>query len=148
MAEVDISKYHFRHESGFLVAIGSWAKHGPGDWRRCLVIMRRWSFGSGDMRLFTVFDDIDLPNWALDSPGYGDAAWAMTMALRGCEELDITADKANAIRIIALVNEHLYELLMMPPRPPMDTVAIADVVIRERETGRTIEKEVRAESDV
>lgn len=145
MAEVDISTYHFRRKAGPFAVIGTWARHGVGEWRRCLVILRDWAYGTDDARVFVVFDDVDLPNWALDMPGYGDKAWAYAMAGKACEVLDIEDNLANRHVIITAVNDQMHDLVHMPPRPRPEQVAVADVVIREHETGRVVEREIKAD---
>lgn len=141
MAEVDISRYHFRRELGFLAVIGTWAKTEDGP-RRCLAIMRKWAYGSSDMRIFVVFDDVDLPEWSLDTL-HGNYIGAMKRALQACRDLDIDESAANCHAIITLVCDHLYDLIMMPPRPAGEMVPVADIVITERESGRRVEKELR-----
>lgn len=145
MAEVDISTYHFRRKAGEMTVIGAWAKHGVGEWRRCLVIMRDWSYGTDDARVFVVFDDVDLPNWALDMPGYGDRQWAYAMAGKACDVLDIEDNLLNRHRIITAVNDSMPDLVMMPPRPRADQAAVADVTIVDHHGGRRIEREIKAD---
>jgi len=145
LAEVDISRYHFRRTHGMFLALGTWCRHGIGEWRRCLVIMRAASYGTDDMRIFVVHDDVDLPNWALDLKGMGDVALALQLGRRACQELDIEDTTTNAVAIITIVNENMYELIMMPPPPERETAALADVIVTERESGRRIEKELRAD---
>ncbi len=145
MAEVDISRYHFRREHGMFLALGTWCRHGIGEWRRCLVIMRAASYGTDDMRVFVVHDDIDLPTWALDVAGMGNLGIALQVAGRACDELDVPDTVTNRTAIISIVNDNMYELLMMPPPPERETFALADIVMTEQETGRRIERELRAD---
>lgn len=145
MAEVDISIYHFRHELRDLALIGSWARVDDGQWRRCLVIMRKWAYGSDDMRIYVVFDDVDLPNWALDAPPYGDTAWAVAQGRQACKALDINESRANINLIITAVNDSLYDLIMMPPRPAAEKVTVGEVVMTDRESGRRLDVELRTD---
>ncbi len=145
MAEVDITRYHFRHKAGMLVLIGTWAKHGVGEFCRCLVLLRDWAYGTDDHRVFVVFEDPDLQNWALDMPGYGDKAWAYAMAGKACEVLEIEDNLVNRHLIITAVNNHMDELVMMPPRPRAEQRAVADITIVEHESGRRVEREIKAD---
>ncbi|PTM61892.1 hypothetical protein [Phreatobacter oligotrophus] len=145
MAEVDISRWHFRRPHGMFMAIGTWCQHGIGEWRRCLVIMRRGSFGSDDLRIFVVHDDVDLPTYAVDLAGMGDKQLAWTLAGKACEQLDIEDNAANRVAILTIINDNMYELVMMPPAPKRDQVVFGDVVMKERESGRIIEREMRTD---
>lgn len=145
LAFIDITRYHFKRDVGDLAVIGTWAKLADGQRRRCLVLMMKWAYGTDDLRVATVYDDVDLPNWAVDSRMHGNMEWAVHQAADICETLGITLTPPNINRVIDAVQNHLPDLIMMPPAPPAPSMVIGDIQMRERDSGRVIESEIRVD---
>lgn len=140
--QLDLSLTHFKRPQGDLTVYGTWLLDGTGD-RPCLVILRtneerhpdaipvvitidqawRWSDGEGGLPM-------------------GDPEYASHQAQLAGQHLRLTDDVRTVLRIVALVNAHLGDLLSIPPFPREKGNVLGELTITNRSTGETTEVEI------
>lgn len=138
---LDLDRRHFTRVKGDLTLIGTWIKTEDHDWRACLVIIRTGEeFSEHNVPCVVTADLCYI--WA-DIPGVGDPRRAARMAMRFATALRMADDPKNLLRIAILINDHLDDLLHIPPWAPRDTVAVAEMEVTDNNTGKTSEIEVK-----
>lgn len=143
-ANLDLSEYHFKRPvlmGGILSAYGTWW-HDEGKHEPCLVILRAGEEGSP----YTVPCVVllkDAWKWSEEAgmPGYGHK-WATRFAatLRFNEN-----DLKTVFGVLSIVRDQLGDLISIPPYrrlKDLDPVS-ADVTIRDRDSNRSKEIEIR-----
>lgn len=138
---LDLTRYHARYEHGDLhVYLAWWTGAEDEPPRPCIVLLpiRRQSWEKAKPAVVLLEQA-----WLWSD--IGDPAYAVRCAFAFCKGLGLDEkNPSNVIRVRSLINEHLGDLLAMPPMPmEMRRVQhMGDMTIVERETGVKREIEV------
>lgn len=140
MHALDLSLRQWTKTRHGITAIGTWIRI-DGVSRPCMVLIRAGS----------EYDDKTVPcvitvdrafMWEPET-----ANWSQTIltAIGFLEALRMTMDNRTVIQLLNFVNDHLSDLLSIPPFPvsQLDIPVVADVTFTDNQTGRTIEKEMK-----
>lgn len=74
----------------------------------------------------------------------GDPAEAARTAFLFAQALQLSIhDKSTIIRLAMFVNDMLGDLLSIPPYQPLETPTVAEAVLIDHSTGRTVETEMK-----
>lgn len=141
-ATIDIDRYHFRRVLGDLTVIGTWI-HIDDQWRQCLAIIRTGEeLHEATTPCLITVDQAWL--WS-EAPGIGDPRRAARIAREMLISLRMDENNINnAIRIASLIHDHLGDLLTIPPYSPVEPApVIAEVTMRDTDTGKVREVELR-----
>lgn len=126
---LDLTKHHFRRDYGGIIAWGTWHRTEDG-WKTCLVLTRSRESGFSYIAPYI----IPLNNAYLwtDLSGIGDPVAAARGSYAAAEHLGLNAHSPlQVMRIRSIISDLIGELLLMPPRPPVEQRAVAEVVMRE-----------------
>lgn len=139
-ASLDLEQAAWTKRKHGITAIGTWLRIDETTWRPCMVLIRAGS---------------ELEDWTVPYVITVDHAWqwdtataipsqTIMKAAEICECLRITVDRANISHVMNFINDHLSDLLKLPPYPgPLNGgEVVADLVLRNNSTGRTIEREI------
>ena len=137
---LDLEHYHWRRDLGEFTLIGTWLLDGKLN-RPCMVIIRKGEFThEATTPCIVPLDDAWL--W---EPKTGDPKQAMHYTWGYCEALRLDPNNfKNIYRIRSLIDDHLGDLLHIPPySPPPDRKGnvIAEITVTDHRTGKTIEVE-------
>lgn len=134
---LDLSLTHFKKQRGDLTVYGTWLLDGEDD-RPCLVLMRTNDERHAAATPFVITVD-NAWRW---SEEIGDPEYASYQAEQAGKHLRLTDDVRTVLRIVALVNKHLGDLLSIPPFPREKGRALGELTITNRSTGKAIEVEI------
>ena len=124
---LDLTRYAFRREVGDLTIYGTWVPRPDDDSEPALAIVPR-------------FRVIGCPAViALSSAyKYNDPAYLARAAHVFTQALGVAAGVNDTLKIASLIDDHLSDLISMPPEPTQ-AVAVADAVIEIGGRKRTVE---------
>lgn len=134
---LDLSFTHFKKQHGDITVYGTWLFDGNGD-RPCLVLMRTNEERHEAARPVVITVD-NAWRW---SEEHGEPEYASWQAEQAGKSLRLTDDVRTVLRIVALVNKHLGDLLSIPPFPREKGRALGELTITDRSTGKAIEVEI------
>jgi hypothetical protein len=137
---LDLSQRHWTKTRHGITAIGTWIRL-EGISRPCMVLIRAGS--EYDDRTVPCVITVDRAfEW---EPQTADFAQTILRAIGFCEALRLSLDKHNVVRLMNFVNDHLSDLLSIPPFPvsQLDIPVVAEITLVDTKTGRTIEKEMK-----
>lgn len=146
---LDLTKRQFETIHKGILVIGTWVREGSYRWEPCLVLVHAFRPIRRGKTVPVVIKLRDSWPWALHGD-VGDPAhcvksiidWLHNGLLPGNP-----ASKADHIAIMEAINSRLPDLIAMPPRPQGDTETVADMIIKNRETGEIIqEREVKRDA--
>lgn len=112
--DLDLTQTHFSQQHGDLTVLGAWFGE---DLRQCLAIIptyRRRGFAP----VVVLLDDAYL--WAAEA---GSPFYVQQEAPKMAEALGFDPTPAVCARIANTINDHLGDLLLMPPKPAERYVA-------------------------
>lgn len=140
--QLDLSIRHFTRSVGALLVIGTWYRDDEMQWRPALVLIRAADEKSG----IAVPCVVPLANAWVWSEEIGDPVLAARAAHEFAKALRVDDDPLNVMRIAGIINDHLPDLVKIPPLPASERNerAVAEGIIRDLEAGKVTEFEVRA----
>ena len=138
--DLDLTKRVWTSDRLGVRAIGTWIRLDD-RFRPCMVLIpadREYS----DRRLTPCVVTLDRA-W-IWSEEVGDPAAAAFTAYQYAATLGLNAhDKRAVMRLARFIADHLGDLLSIPPYPKDDQETVAEVTMRDANSGRTIEAEIR-----
>lgn len=126
---LDLTRYAFRREVGDLTVYGTWVPRpdADGDSEPALAIVPRFRVTGRPAVI------------ALSAAyKYNDPTYLAMAAATFCCALGIADGVNNALSVANLIDDHLSDLISMPPEPTQ-AVAVADAVIDIGGRKRTVE---------
>lgn len=134
---LDLSVRAFSFVRGDITLIGSWLRVA-GSLRPCMVLIRTGE----EYSAYTVPCVIPLERaWVWD-PINGNPREAAIAAAGFIDALRLTPGRVSAIRLLSLIHDHLDDLVGIPPLPPKERRAVAELLVTDNRTGRSKEIEV------
>ena len=134
---LDLNHYHWRRDLREFTLYGTWLIDDEQD-RPCMVIIRRQE-QTHDHTVPCIVP-MDLA-YAFDPIG-GDPQMAARACLDFAQALRMDPNNPKTVlRIHALIDDHLGDLLSIPPysRPDTDAEATAEITVTDKRTGKTSE---------
>jgi len=137
---IDLSLRHFTQTHGDIFVIGSWVEL-EGRHRPCLILIRTGDEG-GEHCIPCVLSLDKAWIWSED---VGDPQAAARMAWRFMQALRMNEhDQRNFFRIHTIINDHLGDLLTIPPYAALrGSEVVAELTVTDNRTGKTKEVEIR-----
>lgn len=126
---LDLTRYHFVRHVGELTVYGTWVPRldAPGDSEPALAIVPR-------------FREIGRPAVIALSAAYkyNDPAYLAHAAHIFTQSLGIAAGVNDTLKIATLIDDHLSDLISMPPEPTQ-AVVVADATVNIGGKKRSVE---------
>lgn len=135
---LDLTKRHWTKVRGPLTAVGTWYNNGSG-WRQCMALYRTDDEGSDDLMPCVI--PIDRA-WVW-SEDIGDGAQSARMTMAFAQAMRFSLDKSTLITLTSMVHDLLGDLLSIPPYTADTGELIAEVVVTERDSGKSHEVALR-----
>lgn len=134
-ARLDLNVRHWAKQRHELMAVGTWINI-EGRQKPCMVLFRA-GVPYDRIQPYVITGD---KAWVW-SEDIGDPANAARQCFAICEQLNLEPTEKMIFRIVGFVNDHLGDLLTIPPYPPVAAPAnvIAELVITNRSTGEAHE---------
>lgn len=121
---LDLNKRHFVYDIGDVRIYGSWC--GP-EKRPCLALVPRFEIIGKQTMPFVVPVDHAYLWWERTA----DVEHIVTQSMKACECLGLdTNNPRNVVRVSILIQDHLQDLLSIPPLKSEKSV-VADAVITD-----------------
>lgn len=137
--DLDLTKRVWTFRRHGVRAIGTWIRLDD-RFRPCMVLIP--ADREYDSRLTPCVITVDRA-W-IWSEEVGDPAQAAFTAIQYATTLGLSAnDNRTVMRLAMFIADHLGDLLSIPPYPKDDQETVAEVTMREVNSGRTIEAEIR-----
>lgn len=137
---LDLRKYHWRQDHAGISFIGTWYRTADNRMRPCMVLIRAGDERNAACKPYI----IPLERAWIYEERIGDprqAARGMATAARNLRmEFDVRALR----ELHSYVAAHLGDLATIPPYQH-DNEHVADFIIRDRTSGRVIEREIRGD---
>lgn len=139
---LDLNFRHFTRSRGLLLIIGTWYRDEAMQWQPALAIVR----SDDEIKRIAVPCIVPAANAWVWSEEIGDPARAAQSAFEFAKALRIDDDALNVLRLAGLIHDHIPDLLSIPPLPASERGerGVAEGVIRDLETGKSTEIEIRA----
>lgn len=140
--DLDLTVRAWTKDTRGLTAIGTWIRI-EGRFRPCMVLIRAGSEYSD--RTVPCVITMDRAFVWYEDPAIGNPYEAALIACQFLEVLQAPVDQRNVRNLITVVNDLLGDLLSIPPYPEqqLDRPVVAEVVLTDNVTGRTVETEIR-----
>lgn len=142
---IDLARYHERYTHGDLSVYLTWFLASDAGPKPCLVLIptdsAKWEFATP---CIVMLEDA----WVW-SEAIGDPARAARSCFDFAGALGLNPSQpTDVFRIRSIVHDHLGDLLAIPPMPAdmRETVSLGEATVTDRETGRTIEREVTGQA--
>ncbi len=137
---LDLDRYHWKRDLGEFTLIGTWWIDGQRN-SPCMVIIRRGEQTHEHTSPCVIMMD---DAWYY-SPQIGDPKVAATAVMNFLQALRLDPHQfTNVVRIHLMIEDHLGDLLSIPPYSQPDTGdLIAEVTIKDNKTGKTLEVEIK-----
>lgn len=135
---LDLSKRAWTRQRGELALIGTWLFEEQHErYRPCMVLIRAGDIGA-DMAIPCI---VTMDKAWLWSEEVGDPEQAAHILAGFLEALRMTPNKRDVFRVLAMIQDHLGDLLSIPPYSPPDRGdVIAEVTITGSDgTSREVE---------
>lgn len=135
---LDLTQRHFVHSRGVLTAIGTWVRLASG-WEPCLALVR-----TGEEKGESTWPCVitQTKAWIFEERT-GDGARAALILHSFLGPLRLSDEPRNMFALHSLVHDLLDDFLKIPPFPPGSDenkpIALADLTITDKRTGRTVE---------
>lgn len=137
--DLDLNKRVWTRTKGGIIAIGTWLRQDD-RFRQCMVLIP--ADREYDDRLVPCVVTVDKA-W-IWSEEVGDPAQAALTAHQFADTLGLAShDKRTVIRLAMFIQDHIGDLLSIPPYQNPDSQTVAEITMRDTNTGRTIEAELR-----
>jgi hypothetical protein len=134
---IDLEKRAFTFTSQGITGIGTWVRTGNG-FRPCMVLIP----AGRELDEWLIPCVVMMDRAWIWSEEVGDPAEAARTAINFAEALGYNPyDRRAVFRIARLINDHLDDLLKIPPYT--ETQTVADVIITNTATGQVTEAEIR-----
>lgn len=137
---LDLTKYAWRQEHGDITVYGTWwlgDKEGPWP---CMVLVPTYR----QMALNYVPCVVTLDLAWIWSEEVGDPAYAADTAMSFAQSLGIGATPKNVIRVASIIRDHIEDMIKrIPPRPTSHQDVVADIIIKDQQTGRERHAEIK-----
>ena len=130
--DLDLTQRAWMQQHGDLTVYGSW--FGP-KLRPCIAILPSYKRRRGYHPVVVLIDDA----WQWE-PRTGSPLYVQTVVPEMAQALGMEPTPALCARIANLINDHLGDLLTMPPKPA-ERIAVADAIVTDqdgRETHKVI----------
>lgn len=141
---LDLKKRHFEVTKNGIIVIGTWLREGRRKFEPCLVLLHAGRPIQAGRTVPIVIKLADAWKWALHGD-VGDPAHCVR-SIMGWLHAELLpgnpASKRDHIQIMEVINSRLTDLIAMPPMPVGDRHTIADVIMTNKHTGATTEREV------
>lgn len=137
---VDLTLRHFAKSRGEITGVGTWLKIDE-QWRPAMVLLRAGHELNRDFTPYLITMD---KAWIWDST-HGDGRQCAAQCFKIAQALRLDVDDPRVIfRIRSFIDDHLHDLLTIPPLPPKARPGkvIAEVTVTNRTTGATREIEL------
>lgn len=132
---LDLTRYHFRRQSGDITLYGSWLRDEEGGWEPALVLVPTHQKVSYERTRPCCI--------ALSSAyRYDEPSYLLQRAMEFNRALGFTDTLSNVHRLASLIYDNLQELIELPPRPVREIYVGADAVMTDQDSGRTVEAEI------
>jgi hypothetical protein len=144
---LNLAFQHFTRTKHGIVCVGTWLTHADdrGRTEPCLVLLDAHRPIAAGRTTPIVIPMSEAWRYAVsDDPQVGDKAHAARSIL---EWLDAGLLPGTGVQVLDVINDNLRDLYAMPPKPQFGSYAIGDLIIKDRETGRTV-KEAEIENHV
>jgi hypothetical protein len=134
---LDLDRYKDRWNHGDMTVYLTW---NLITGRGCLVIVPRYLNPEYNRVRPCMVELDDAYLWAEET---GDGAYAARMTYEFARWLGISQFSVrDLVRLTSMVREHLGDLLMCPPMPQSEKQVLADVLMTNTDTGRSVESTV------
>lgn len=138
---IDLTRYHGQQQHGDITAYLTWWLADDSGPKPCLVLVPTYQQSVERCTPCVVLLD---QAW-IWSEEIGDPAHAARLAFTFAQMLglDITSP-TQPFRVRSIIVGHLGDLLTIPPMPAdmRETINFGEAVVTDRESGRTIEREI------
>lgn len=140
---LDLTKRQFEATHKGILVIGTWFRaEGQNGWEPCMVLLHAFRPIRSGRTIPVVIKLRDAWRWAMHGD-VGDPAHCVASIIEWLHYGYLPgnpASKADHLIVMEAINSRLPDLITMPPRPVGDKVTVADMVIKNRETGEIIEE--------
>ncbi len=142
MTSLNLNHYHFKRTIAGITIIGTWI-HDEAKSHSCLVLIREGDELNAAMVPCVVAEADAYVFCGIQ--GIGEPERAIPTAAKFAQMMRMSVDKPTVYKIIKTIEDHIGDLVSIPPfSPPFaDAKVIADVVITNTSTGETKEVELR-----
>jgi hypothetical protein len=140
--QLDLTLRQFTRAAGVLLVIGTWLRDDEFQWRPALVLIRAADEG----KRVPVPCVVPLANAWIWSEDIGDPRLAARAAYQFARALRLDDDPMNGPRIAGIINDHLPDLVRIPPLPSSERHerSVAEGLIRDLSAGTVTELDIRA----
>ena len=136
--DLDLTRRHWTKTRGPITAIGTWVRL-EGRFEPCMVLIRAGSELS-DRLIPCVIPMSRAWVWSED---LGDPVEAANTTFLFAQALGINFhDQRSVFAIATLIHDQLGELLSIPPYQPDNLPTVAEAILTNHSTGRTVETEM------
>lgn len=133
---IDLDFKHATYVRGDITVILTWTLNNR---RGCMVLVP--SFITRSQRIVPCIVRLE-DAWRWDER-IGDGAFCAEMCVEFAPALGLSAfNTAHLRRIAGLINNHIGDLLAIPPMPESEMEVLADVLLTDTSTGKSIEREI------
>lgn len=138
---LDLGIYHWRHQRGNVIVLGTWQRL-EDKIRPCLALIPAdREFRDINDRPTPYVISVDKAYIWAEEAGVGDPILAAYSACEIAATLGLSPHQAPFIA--RLINDLLGDLLKIPPYPYPELQTVAEITMRDPNTGRTVEAEIR-----
>lgn len=103
---LDLTQHHFRRDLGDLTIYGTWFGETPEEREPCLCLVPRYRRAKYPVVI------------ALSSAyRYDNPSYMLKASMEIVKALEMTDDMATVHRVASTINDHLLDLIKMPPKP-------------------------------
>lgn len=141
---LDLRQRHFETTANGMHVIGTWYRHDRRKFEPCLVLLHASRPIKAGRTVPIVILLSDAWRWAFHG-NVGDPAHCVGQIIKWLHAELLPGNPANKpdhLKVMEAINSRLTDLIAMPPRPKGEAVVIADAIITDQNSGKTIEQEV------
>lgn len=140
---IDLERTREVYLHGTIMVWMTWLRVSPGKWDPCMVLTRDRVRATDGARCVPCVVPLSRA-WAWDDE-IGDIRGTLTTAVEWCPALGLNPmNPRDVFRVKRIVNDHLHDLLTMPPMPRGEgEVHVADMIVTDAKSGKVWETEVR-----
>lgn len=139
---IDLAKRQFEAVHKGILVIGTWLRTGTRDWEPCMVLVHAHRPIRRGRTVPVVIKLSDAWRWAMHGE-VGDPAHCVGAIIQWLHHGYLPgnpASKADLLIVMEAINSRLPDLIAMPPRPVGDLETVAEMTVKNRETGEIIEE--------
>lgn len=134
---IDLDRRHKTFTHGDLTVILTWFLHNG---RGCLVIVPTFRKLNYERVMPCI---VPLDHAYLWDEHMGDGAHCAQVSIAFARALGINPHEVyNLVRLSSIIREHLGDLITIPPMPQSEQQTVADVLMTNTNTGKTVEREI------